>query len=175
MKASLLLMAVALATLSSALPNRKRSAPCAYHKGGEDPKEPLIQDSYTVELEEGYSLKAHYEFLGFDLSAKAEEFHYMSRLHMYRLEVDASTMHELIRFDPGVRRVSHNMVLNPEAPWYHKHGEVEEAKEEAPLRKRWHDWYVETHASRCQVNEWEPRKFYEHHELCHTVCMHPLP
>ena len=124
MKALLPLVAIG-ATLSSALPSQKRSTPCPYHKGG-TAREPLLKDEYTVELNPGYTLKEHYDFIGFDLSAKGEKFNVKNRLNMYGVKIDEDTMHNIIRYDLGVLRVSHNMVLSSEKPWYKKYAPMNE-------------------------------------------------
>jgi hypothetical protein len=70
------------ATLGKALPNRKRAAPCPYHRN-ENTLESLIKDEYTVELHPGHSLDEHFHFIGYNLSAKSERFHSMERLNAY--------------------------------------------------------------------------------------------
>ncbi|KAF2247402.1 hypothetical protein BU26DRAFT_566386 [Trematosphaeria pertusa] len=153
MKALLPLVAFGT-TLSSALPSQERSTPCPYHKGG-TAREPLLKDEYTVELNPGYTLEEHYDFIGFDLSAKAKKFDVKNRLNMYGVKIDEDTMHNIIRYDPGVLRVSHNMVLGSEKPWYKKYTLVNETDADDEPQKRWSRQGGMFHYSTGHINEWE--------------------
>ena len=66
------------ATLGRTFPNQKRATPCLYHRD-ESPLEPLIKYQFAVELQPGYSLDEHFHFIGYNLSAKTEKFHFMER------------------------------------------------------------------------------------------------
>jgi hypothetical protein len=166
MKALLPLVAIS-ATLSSALPSRKRSTPCPHYKGG-TAREPLLKDEYVVELNPGYTIQEHYDFVGFDLSAKAKNFDFKNRLNMYGVKIDENTMHNIIRYDPGVLRVSHNMVFSSEGPWYKKHTSVNETDGDDGLEKRWSRQGGVYHYSTGHINEWNKAFNYEN-EWYHTV------
>lgn len=152
-------------SLGTALPSdrRRASAPCPYHHGGDSPREPLIEDSYVVELHADYSLSKHFEFIGRNLSddAQVNHFQFMRNFNSYGVRVDEDTLHNLIRYDPGVRAVSHNKVFNPEI-WYLQHGERNEtAPPEHLLAKRsWPDWHVRHtygHWSREYLQKWDSK------------------
>jgi hypothetical protein len=127
-----------------------------------------LDDEYTVELNPGYTLEEHYEFIGFDLSAKAEMFDPRPSFGMYDVKIDGYTMHKIIRHDPGVLRVTHNMVLSPEKPWYKKHPPVNESYAEDRLQKRWSRWGGVFHYSTGHINEWQKASKYMD-EFYHTV------
>lgn len=155
------------ATLSSALPSQKRSTPCPYQKGG-TAREPLLKDEYTVELNPNYTLEEHYDFIGFNLSTKAEKFHSMKALNMYRIKTDKDTMHNIIRYDPGVLQVTHNMVLSPNKAWYKSYESVNETDTDDRLQKRWSRYGGVYHYYVGHVNEWN-RAWNYFDELYHTV------
>jgi len=75
----------------------------------------LIQDSHVVEPDTDYSLSKHFDFMGHDLSSDAHvsHFQFMRNFNSYVVRIDEDPLHNLIRYDPGVRAVSHNRVFSP--------------------------------------------------------------
>jgi hypothetical protein len=142
------------ATLGKALPNQKRTTPCPYHRN-ENLLEPLIKDEYIVQLRPGYSLDEHFQFVGYNLSAESEDFDFMEQLNAYGIHIDEDTLHEKIRYDPGVRRVSHNRALNLEQLSHNSRGHINESIISTPLEKRWHTRHSLEHVSVKMLNNWD--------------------
>ncbi|KAF2652970.1 subtilisin-like protein [Lophiostoma macrostomum CBS 122681] len=169
MKLPLLLLAIGVIG-STALPNQRRATPCTYHKGG-SAREPLLEDQYTVELNDGYTLEEHYEFVGFNLSAAASIFSYRNYSNTYGIKIDEHTMHNIIRYDPGVDRVTHNMVLSSQKTWYKQYPVTDTHKHDAPY-KRWSSMGGTYHWSTGHINEWDRSIDYEK-EFYHTRMLEP--
>jgi hypothetical protein len=64
-----------------------------------------IDDVYVVRLQEGHTLDAHFDNIGVDLSRTATMFYPMRALNSYHARIDNHTIHELVRYDPGVESV----------------------------------------------------------------------
>lgn len=169
MKLSVLLPPL-LATVGSALPRQRRSTPCPYDKAGSE-SGTLVEDGYIVQLSPGYTHEGHYEFVGFNLSARATDFNSMPFLDMYSLTIDEYTMHNIIRYDPGVSRVTHNMISYNEVPWYKTHRSANDGKKDG-LLKRWSHWGGIFHYSTGHINQWD-RAYNRMNEWYHTVCAGP--
>jgi hypothetical protein len=98
----------------------------------------------------------------------------MEQLNAYGLKIDEDTLHNMIRYDPGVHRVSHNMALNPEKPWYDSWGSMNESTDSAPLKKRWHEYHSIYHCSVRMLNSWDKQdnsggEFYRAVRKCEGI------
>lgn len=68
-----------------------------------------VQDSYIVLFHTNHSLLHHYENIGVNISEEALGFSHFVHLNGYRAVLkNATTLHELVRRDPGVRLVEHD-------------------------------------------------------------------
>ena len=67
-----------------------------------------IADEYGVFLAKNYTIEEHFDFIGVNLEQNATTFARMSVLNAYRAKIDSHTVHNLIRYDPGVRYVQHD-------------------------------------------------------------------
>ncbi|KAF1847165.1 uncharacterized protein K460DRAFT_54515 [Cucurbitaria berberidis CBS 394.84] len=105
-------------TFSIATVIKRASDPCPYHRIDDSPGQPLIPDEYLVNLRDNYTIEQHFQFLGQNLSQTADIFHHMPILNIYHIRIDERFMHKIIRYDPGVESVSHNMVFAPELHWH---------------------------------------------------------
>lgn len=100
-------------------------------------------DLYVVRLQEGYTLEAHFETIGTDLSQNTTLFYPMTALNSYHARLDPYTVHELVRHDPGVVSVLHD---------YYDDGEsrsidgkqFEDIDEEEPKPGLMRRWYPQT-------------------------------
>ena len=72
-----------------------------YHRPNEDA---LVLNEYGVLLREGYTYPQHFEFIGMHLAQNASMYHELTSINGYRARLDEYTVHELIRYDPGVVR-----------------------------------------------------------------------
>ncbi|KAG4280523.1 hypothetical protein FPRO06_11856 [Fusarium proliferatum] len=74
-------------------------------------KTSIIPHSYIVRLHDNHTIEDHYVNIGVSISDVASEFNYLAPLNLYyfQLEAQNSTLiHELIRRDPGIKRVGHD-------------------------------------------------------------------
>lgn len=150
----ILLLLLALGgLLSNALPSLKRSAPCPYHNESSE-SEPLLKDEYIVHFKPGYTLGDHYGFVGCDISSKAEKFNFMPHLDMYSVTIDEKTMHEIIRYDPGIIQVSHTRDLSSMAPPNLRFESSFDTPEDETLQKRWSVLGGKHHWSTAYLNNW---------------------
>lgn len=105
-----------LGTIATGLVHPRNSQPCAYHLPNTT-WEPAIEDEYIVKLHDHYSITDHFDFLGLNLSESTAAFYYMQHFHGYTISVDKHTMHDLIRYDPGIKYVSQNTKVDPSYHW----------------------------------------------------------
>ncbi|PVH93138.1 hypothetical protein DM02DRAFT_249177 [Periconia macrospinosa] len=86
----------------------RRVAPAVYHRDT-GPERTLIKDQYAVKLHDHHTLQAHFKHIGVNLSeSNLGRFEYHEGLNFYVVRIDERTMHELIRYDPGVKYVQHD-------------------------------------------------------------------
>ncbi|KAF4622765.1 hypothetical protein G7Y89_g14260 [Cudoniella acicularis] len=131
-----LLTTVAFLTLrASALVARAKN-PAPYHKLDDAI---LLKDQYIVQFQDGYTLEEHFETIGIDLSKNATSFYPIEVLNGYQAELDYHTIHELIRYDPGVRSVEHDSCHEIEDAINH---DQEPNKMESEIRRRWIDQFI---------------------------------
>lgn len=137
MKLFLAVLIVHALSVSALVARRKNPAP--YITSGEVRH---CENLCVVRLQEGYTLEAHFEAIGTDLSQNASLFYPMAALNSYHARLDPSTVHELIRYDPGVVSVLHDYYDDGE-PLAISGEEFEEIVEEASkgpkpsLPRRW--------------------------------------
>jgi hypothetical protein len=86
-----------------------RPGQAAYHKTGPN----LVPDTYFVAFHSNHTLQAHFDYLGRNLSETASRFNYVPGLGGYYAVLDSYTLHEEIRYDPGVFLVSHSRRIKP--------------------------------------------------------------
>ncbi|KAL9097031.1 MAG: hypothetical protein Q9165_000995 [Trypethelium subeluteriae] len=111
MKVLSVLLSGGLAT--AAILSRSES-PRPYHRDLDDSK--LVKDEYLVKLSSGHTLDNHFKVIGLDLSKECEIFRHMPRYNAYHARLNEETVHNLIRYDPGVDYVEHNHFLeSPDA------------------------------------------------------------
>jgi len=70
----------------------------------------LIENEYLILLQPNHTIAAHFEVIGIDLENDQNSgfFHRLDTINGYFAKLDSHTVHDLIRFDPGVRIVEHN-------------------------------------------------------------------
>jgi hypothetical protein len=70
-----------------------------------------IKDRYIVRLRPNHTLEAHFTRVGLDLSAALPcgSFGYMHAINSYHAQLDDAQVHNLIRTDPDVRYVRHDV------------------------------------------------------------------
>lgn len=90
----------------------KSSRKAPYHRPGSN----LVPNSYIVKFHDNHTLQDHFDYLGQNLSETANRFRDMPGFGGYALEIDSYTLHEQIRYDPGVSRVTHNSRIKPNLP-----------------------------------------------------------
>jgi len=78
-----------------------------YHRSGSN----LIEDTYLVRFRKGHTLEDHYKFLGRNISENATLFKNLPIIGGYHARLDAYTVHDLIRYDPGVSLVYHDHII----------------------------------------------------------------
>lgn len=93
----------------SALVTPRASQQAIYIQPGQD----LVKDTYIVTLYNNYTLEEHFTFIGKDLSQSSKKFFSLPGIDAYLADIDEYTLHELIRYDPGVRRVDHDHYVYP--------------------------------------------------------------
>jgi hypothetical protein len=86
-----------------------RVGQAAYHKPGPN----LVPDSYFVSFHPNHTLQDHYNYLGRNLSETASGFVDLPGLGGYFAVLDSYTVHEEVRYDPGVSLVTHDERLKP--------------------------------------------------------------
>ncbi|KAF2420161.1 subtilisin-like protein [Tothia fuscella] len=87
-----------------------RSAPAPYNI----PKGSVVIDSYMVALHPNHTIEQHFDFVGRDLSQNASNnFVSLGIINGYGATLDAHTVHNLIRANPGVRIVEHEVLVDP--------------------------------------------------------------
>lgn len=64
------------------------------------------ENEYIVRLRDGHTIDSHFARIGRDLSRDAHMFWPIETLNGYRARLDDYTLHELVRYDPGVERSS---------------------------------------------------------------------
>jgi hypothetical protein len=97
----LLLLGSALLVFGNTLQRSKTEA-APYHRIGT-----LVQDSYLVSLHKNHSIEAHFNHIGQNLS-ETDTFMAYKNFNAYSITANASIIHDLIRYDPGVAYVQHN-------------------------------------------------------------------
>jgi hypothetical protein len=88
-------------------------------------------------LHEGHTLEVHFERIGMDLSNSSDIFAPIETINGYRARLNEHTVHNLVRYDPGVKLVEHDSFIEPIVA-----SETGEAVKEMPpsklgLFKRW--------------------------------------
>ncbi|KAF2231438.1 subtilisin-like protein [Viridothelium virens] len=68
----------------------------------------LIDDNYFVRLKPGYTFDQHWTKIGMNLSQTDPDFVDLSNMNGYAAKIDNSTLHDVIRHDPGVANVEHD-------------------------------------------------------------------
>jgi len=106
----------ATCALNPTQPPKRSAFPCPYYGGGA-PHELLVKDEYIVLFHDYYSLEEHNNFVGYNLSERAEKFSYMRALNAYSLKISEDILHKLIRYNPGMEFVEHNRILNAKLEW----------------------------------------------------------
>jgi len=91
------------------LPPRSEAAP--YHRHVDETN--LIKDEYVVVLHKNYTLQDHFDFIGTNLETSRYVFHKISSINGYRARLEETTLHDIIRHDPGVLFVEHDTKLEP--------------------------------------------------------------
>jgi hypothetical protein len=162
----LYLLLVLGAALGHALPRQKLSTPSPYHTVDETTEMSMVAGSYVVELHAGYTLEEHFDFVGQNLSVTSDKFDSMMLINMYCLDVDDSTMHHVIRFDPGVRQVFHNIAVNTREPLSFPNHDTNSTEENQSLEKPWSEQGSIRHVSTAMLNNWDK---VEPGEFQHTV------
>jgi hypothetical protein len=74
----------------------------------------LIADTYLIKLHKERTLADHFNFIGENLNETARYFYYLETIHSYRVTLHRDTLHNRVRSDPGVQRVSHDRYYSPE-------------------------------------------------------------
>lgn len=86
----------------------RRAEPVPYYF---DPEENLVDDEYIVMLQKGETLDTHFERIGKNLSDTDNTFFHLHVLNGYVAHLDQDTVHNLVRYDPGVKFVEHNRYI----------------------------------------------------------------
>ena len=135
------LLLLNLGSLVSGLEKARLRAtrPAVYHRF-EATHEPLIKDEYLVMLHDDHPLEDHFAFIGTNLSETASDFHPYSNINGYCVRVDERTMHDHIRYDPGVRLVDHNREFNPRPDWDVETSRPAKGPSPPDLERRWKVW-----------------------------------
>ena len=61
-----------------------------------------------VKLHDKHTLADHFEAIGEDLTQTAQYFHYLETINTYTVKIPHEVLHNRIRIDPGILRVSHD-------------------------------------------------------------------
>jgi hypothetical protein len=101
----LLFLTFSRSILSAILPRRTTPAPFSLGWGK---NMTLIENEYIVVLHDNHTLEDHFGFIGTNLSNN-ENFKHLESFNIYRVGLGNETLlHEMIRYDPGVRSVEQN-------------------------------------------------------------------
>jgi len=90
-------------------PSTDRQAP--YNK----PDSGHVEDTYFVAFHDNHTLEDHFLFIGQNLSETATYFHSLHGFG-YHAQLDSFIVHELIRYDPGVLQVDHDIYVENITP-----------------------------------------------------------
>lgn len=93
----------------STLYQRSEPAPYFFEDDGNS-----VPDTYMIKLHAEHTIEAHFEFIGRNLTQTVENFAYLELINAYRITVDHDILHNRIRYDPGVQRVTHDRYYFPE-------------------------------------------------------------
>jgi hypothetical protein len=100
----------------------QRTNPAPYYRHSNESL--LVADEYGVVLVENYTLDAHFEFIEVNLEQNASIFARISVINAYRAKIDSYTVHNLIRYDPGVLYVQHDTFFEPDWEEHSEEGVV---------------------------------------------------
>jgi len=92
-------------TGASALVARRSKDPAPYTTCD---KAELVKDTYIIRFHDNHTLAEHFDAIGQNLSETASMFYDMNLLNGYHAELSEDTVHEMVRYDPGVRLVEHD-------------------------------------------------------------------
>lgn len=95
------------------------------------------ENEYIVRLRDGHTIDSHFARIGRDLSRDAHMFWPIDTLNGYRARLDDYTLHELVRYDPGVESVEHDSYGEPILE--HEQGQTVPIPDAQPtkLSRRW--------------------------------------
>ncbi|KAM0547808.1 hypothetical protein ACHAPJ_010270 [Fusarium lateritium] len=125
-------------------------------------KTSLIPHSYLVTLHKNHTIEDHYANIGVNISDVALEFTHMAPLNLYQFQLEgenSTLIHELIRRDPGVKRVGHDYFGEPQIdPIIHHPDDSHHADrpvDDAPtIGKRWDSMFFNAQWHLAMVGSW---------------------
>jgi hypothetical protein len=113
-------------------PLTQNPTPAEYRVGNPDRH---IVNEYFVHLHTNHTIEHHFQHIGKDLASDAEMFHFFKHINTYAARLDADTLHNLVRNDPGIRLVEHHHLLEREESI--QHPETVQLSGFSKLVRRW--------------------------------------
>lgn len=77
----------------------------------------LIPDEYAVVLHKNSTYEDHFNFIGVNLSESASLFKKIASINGYRAKLDLDLVQRIIRCDPNVRYVEHDLRIEVSLGW----------------------------------------------------------
>jgi hypothetical protein len=98
-----------------------------------------IDDEYIVLLYPNHTLSAHFQAIGIDLEhdKNTKSFHPLDLINGYAAVLDNHTLHNIVRLDPGVEVVEHNVEIPGLYPTETFNKSTVLADDIPNVRKRW--------------------------------------
>ncbi|KAF5963534.1 subtilisin-like protease III [Fusarium bulbicola] len=127
-------------------------------------KNSIVPHSYIVSLHDNHTIEDHYANIGVNISDVASDFKYLAPLNIYYFQLEAQNLtliHELIRRDPGIKRVGHDYYGKTEIDPIHHHPDGPDNDEpshdqpvDTTIGKRWDDMFFNAQWHLAMIGSW---------------------
>jgi hypothetical protein len=97
----------------------------------------LIEDEYVIGLHYNYTIEQHCQHVGINLLETGHIIDSIPELNMYTVRIDSHTIHNSIRWDPGVDFVQHHTYVEHPEQEIHGEEEMEIPWQGTGLIRRW--------------------------------------